>query len=340
MTAKVNRQWRLASRPVGLVQDSNFNFVESEVPELSDGEFLVRNVYLSLDPTNRGWMNAADTYLPAIQIGDVIRGGALGVVEASRNGNFPEGAIVQGLFGWQDYLVSDGRNASLVPHDKKIPLTALFGLFGHIGITAYFGLLDIGKPQAGETLVVSAAAGAVGSLVGQIGKIKDMHVVGIAGGPEKCRWLTEDLGFDAAIDYKNESVSEGLKQHCPAGIDVYFENVGGEILDAVLARINLHARIPLCGLISQYNAAKPMPGPYNLAQLIIKRARLEGFLVSDYMPRAMEAIMDLGKWWMEGKLKYRVDVVDGLEQAPAALNKLFDGSNQGKLIVKVSDEPV
>jgi len=339
MTAKVNRQWRLASRPVGLVQDSNFNFVESSLPELNDGEFLVRNVYLSLDPTNRGWMNAADTYLPAIQIGDVIRGGGLGVVEASRNSKFPEGAIAQGLFGWQDYVVSDGRGANLLPHDKNIPLTAHFGLFGHIGMTAYFGLLDVGKPSEGETLVVSAAAGAVGSLVGQIGKIKGLRVVGIAGGPEKCRWLVDDLGFDAAIDYKNESVSDGLKQHCPNGIDVYFENVGGEILDAVLSRINLHARIPLCGLISQYNASKPSPGPANLAQLIIKRARIEGFLVSDYAPRAMEAMMELGKWWMEGKLKYRVDVVEGLEQAPAALNKLFDGSNTGKLIVKVSDEP-
>lgn len=339
MTAKVNRQWRLASRPVGLVQDSNFNFVESIVPELEDGQFLVRNLYLSLDPTNRGWMNAADTYLPAIQIGDVIRGGALGVVEASRHPQFPEGAIVQGLFGWQDYTVSDGRGAALLPRDKNIPLTAYLGLLGHIGMTAYFGLLDVGKPKAGETLVISAAAGAVGSLVGQIGKLKELHVVGIAGGAEKCRWLTEELGFDAAIDYKNESVSDGLKQHCPNGIDVYFENVGGEILEAVLNRINLRARIAVCGLIAQYNASKPAPGPHNLAQLIIKRARMEGFLVSDYAPRAMEAFVELGKWWMEGKLKYRLDVVDGLEHTPATLNKLFDGSNKGKLIVKVSDEP-
>ena len=339
MTAKVNRQWRLASRPVGLVQDSNFNFVESPVPELADGQFLVRNIYLSLDPTNRGWMNAADTYLPAIKIGDVIRGGAMGVVEASRHPQFPEGAIVQGLFGWQDYTVSDGRGASLLPHDKKFPLTAHFGLFGHIGLTAYFGLLDVGKPKEGETLVVSAAAGAVGSLVGQIGKIKGLRVVGIAGGEEKCRWLTEELGLDAAIDYKSESVSEGLKRHCPNGIDVYFENVGGKILEAVLDQINLGARIPLCGLIAQYNATEPAPGPYNLFQLIIKRARIEGFLVSDYAPRAMEAITELGRWWAEGRLKYRVDVVEGLEHAPATLNKLFDGSNKGKLIVKVSDEP-
>jgi NADPH-dependent curcumin reductase len=339
MTAKVNRQWRLASRPVGMANDSNFNLVESDVPELQDGEFLARNVYLSLDPTNRGWLNAVDTYLPAIQIGDIVRGGAIGVVESSRNSRFPEGAIVQGLFGWQDYVVSDGRGASVLPWDKKIPLTTFMGLFGHIGVTAYFGLIDVCKPKEGETLVVSAAAGAVGSLVAQIGKIKGMTVIGIAGGEEKCRWLTEELGIDAAIDYKNESVASALKKRCPKGIDVYFENVGGEMLEAVLDRINIGARISLCGMIAQYNASKPVPGPHNLVQLIIKRARMEGFLVSDYAPRSMEAINDLGMWWMEGKLKFRIDVVDGLENAPDALNKLFDGSNKGKLIVKVSEEP-
>src|SRR5262249_49752550 len=209
----------------------------------------------------------------------------------------------------------------------------------HIGMTAYFGLLDVGRPHSGETLVVSAAAGAVGSLVGQIGKIKGLRVVGIAGGPDKCRWIVEELGYDAAIDYKSESVAEALDTHCADGIDIYFENVGGEILEAVLARINLRARIAVCGLIAQYNASKPMPGPTNLVQLIVKRARMEGFLVSDFAPRAMEAMMDLAKWWMDGKLKYRIDVVQGLEQTPTALNKLFEGTNQGKLIVKVSEEP-
>ena len=339
MTARINRQWRLAARPVGLIKEGDFEFTESPVPELNDGEFLIRSVYLSLDPTNRGWVNAADTYLPAVKIGDVMRGGAIGVVEESRNPGFPQGAIVQGLFGWQAYVVSNGAGITLLPPAPGMPMTAYLGLFGHIGLTAYFGLLDITQPKAGETLVVSAAGGAVGSLVGQIGKIVGCRVVGIAGGADKCRWLVDELGFDAAINYKSESVLDGLKQHCPNGIDIYFENVGGEILDAVLTLINLHARISLCGLIAQYNATQPVPGPYNFVQLIVKRARVEGFLVMDYMNRAMEAVTALGRWWMEGKLKYRVDVVEGIEHAPKALNMLFDGSNMGKLLVKVSDEP-
>jgi NADPH-dependent curcumin reductase CurA len=241
---------------------------------------------------------------------------------------------VQGLLGWQDYAISDGNGLTPLPHNESIPLTAYFGLFGHIGLSAYFGLLDIGKPKAGETLVVSAAAGAVGSLVGQIGKIKGCRVVGIAGGEEKCRWITEELGFDAAIDYKSEPVLESLKRRCPEGIDVHFENVGGEILDAALSQINIRARIVLCGLISQYNATEPVPGPYNFANILVKRARVEGFIVIDYMNRAQEAVAELAKWLAEGKIKYRVDVVEGIEKAPHALNMLFDGSNKGKLIVK------
>ncbi|HEX8183267.1 MAG TPA: NADP-dependent oxidoreductase, partial [Blastocatellia bacterium] len=256
------------------------------------------------------------------------------VVEQSRNPRFQEGALVQGLLGWQDYAISDGNGLTALPHNESIPLTAYFGLFGHIGLSAYFGLLDIGKPQAGETVVVSAAAGAVGSLAGQIGKIKGCRVVGIAGGEEKCGWITGELGFDAAIDYKSGPVLEGLQKHCPGGVDVYFENVGGQILDAVLSVINLRARIVLCGLISQYNAPEPVPGPYNFANILIKRARVEGFIVTDYMSRAQEAMADLGKWLVEGKIKYRVDVVEGIENAPLALTRLFDGSNKGKLIVK------
>jgi NADPH-dependent curcumin reductase CurA len=243
---------------------------------------------------------------------------------------------VQGLLGWQDYAISNGTGLTALPVNPAIPLTAYFGLFGHIGLTAYFGLLDIGRPKQGETLVVSAAAGATGSLVGQIGKIKGCRVVGIAGGDEKCRWLTEELGFDAAINYKKESVDEALKRHCPDGIDVYFENVGGKILDAVLSHINLRARIVLCGLIAQYNATEPVPGPYNFVNILVKRARVEGFIVLDYLPRAQEAFADLGKWYLEGKLKYRVDVVEGLEHAPQAINRLFEGSNTGKLILKIS----
>jgi NADPH-dependent curcumin reductase len=333
MTANVNRQWRLAARPVGLIKESDFKFTEEPAPTPGEGEVLVRNLYLSIDPTNRGWIER-DTYLPAVGIGEVMRGGTIGVVDQSRNARFREGAIVQGLLGWQDYAVNDGSGLTLLPHNESIPLTAYFGLFGHIGFSAYFGLLDIGKPEAGETLVVSAAAGAVGSLVGQIGKIKGCRVVGIAGGEEKCRWVTDELGFDGAIDYKSEPVLESLQKLCPDGVDVYFENVGGKILDAVLSQINIRARIVLCGLISQYNATEPVPGPYNFVNILIKRARVEGFIVTDYMNRSQEAVTELAKWLTEGKIKYRVDVVEGIENAPRALNMLFDGSNKGKLIVK------
>jgi len=335
MTERMNRQWRLAARPVGNFKESDFEFTREPVPALKAGELLVHNLYLSLDPTNRGWANEADTYLPAVKLGDVMRGGAIGVVEESRNPNFKAGDHVSGLLGWQEYAISDGTGLGKLPEIPGLPLTAHLGLFGHIGLTAYYGLLDVGQPKAGETLVVSAAAGAVGSLVGQIGKIVGCRVVGIAGSDEKCRWLTEDLGFDAAINYKKENVLEALKRECPNGIDVDFENVGGEILDSVLALINLGARISLCGMISQYNATEQMPGPYNLWMLIVRRARIQGFLVSDYVGRAAEAMTALGRWLMEGKIKYRVDVVEGLEQAPRAVNKLFDGSNQGKLVVKV-----
>ncbi|NJM90564.1 MAG: NADP-dependent oxidoreductase, partial [Hydrococcus sp. RU_2_2] len=312
--------------------------VQEPVPTLEEGQILVRNIYLSLDPTNRGWLDERENYLPPVAIGEVMRGFGIGIVEQSRNANFPEGTFVQGVLGWQDYAIADSTNLYELPAYPSIPLTAYLGLFGFIGMTAYFGLLDIGKPKVGETLVVSGAAGAVGSLVGQIGKILGCRVVGIAGSEEKCRWLKDELGFDAAINYKTESVLESLQQHCPNGIDVYFENVGGEILDAVLSLINLRARIVLCGLISQYNATSPVPGPYNFVNILIKRARLEGFIVLDYFNRAQEALADLGQWYAQGKIKYRVDVIDGLENAPGTINKLFDGTNQGKLIIRVSEE--
>ncbi|MGH9800666.1 MAG: NADP-dependent oxidoreductase, partial [Blastocatellia bacterium] len=305
MANRVNHQWRLAARPDGLFKESDFNWTEEAVPELQDGQFLVRNLYLSLDPTMRGWASR-DTYLPAVPIGGVMRGGTIGVIEESRNPNFKVGDHVSGLLGWQAYSITEGKGVNALPNLPGIPLTAHFGLFGHIGLTAYFGLLDIGQPKPGETLVVSAAAGAVGSLVGQIGKIKGCRVVGIAGADDKCKWLIDDLGFDAAINYKTENVAAALKKHCPNGIDIDFENVGGEIMDAVLAQINLRARIALCGLISGYNATEPVPGPYNFANILVQRARLEGFIVLDYAPRAMECMTELGKWLMEGKIKYRI----------------------------------
>ena len=330
-----NGQWRLAAHPKGLVQPGDFRWMEEAVREPGQGETLVRVEYLSLDPTHRIWASGQQSYVAPVAIGEVMRGGAVGVVEASRHPGFPVGARVRGLLGWQQYALSDGRNLTLLPDDPALPPTAHLGLLGHIGQTAYFGLLEIGRPQAGETLVVSAAAGAVGSLVGQIGKLHGCHVIGIAGSDEKCRWIAEELGFDGAINYRTQDVGAKLNQLCPHGIDVGFENVGGAILDAILARINLRARIVVCGLIAQYNAAGAVPGPYNFQQILMQRARVEGFIVSDFAARAPEANSALRRWYEEGKLKYRVDVVEGLRNAPAALNRLFDGSNAGKLIVKV-----
>jgi NADPH-dependent curcumin reductase len=335
MSTRTNHSWRLASRPVGLIKESDYSWVKEPVPELEDGQFLVKTQYLSLDPANRGWVNEGGSYMAEIGLGSVMVAGGIGEVVESRNPSFKEGDLVQGLIGWQEYVISSGQGFNKLPQ-MGLPPTAFLGLFGHIGLTAYFGLLDIADPKPGETLVVSAAAGGVGSLVGQIGKIKGCRVVGIAGTDEKCKWLTDELGFDAAINYKTEPLHKSLKKHCPKGIDIYFENVGGEILDAVLSLINNFARIPLCGLISGYNATERVPGPYNFSRLLTRRVKLQGFIVTDFMSRAQEGIAELGKWYMEGKLKYRVDVVEGLKEAPRAVNKLFEGSNQGKLILKVS----
>ena len=267
-------------RPVRKAKPKNriFGGTRRSVAELANGQVLIRTIYISLDPTNRVWMNEAESYLPALPLGTVMRGGGIGVVEESRNPGFAQGDVVQGLLGWQQYSLSDGAGLGKLPKGVPIPMTAFFGLLGHIGLTAYFGLLDIADPQAGETLVISTAAGAVGSLVGQIGKIKGCHVVGLTGSDEKCHWIKDELGFDAAINYKSENVSDALKRHCPKGIDIYFDNVGGSILEAVLNQINLGARISVCGMISQYCAAAPLPGPSNLANLIVKRARMQGFL--------------------------------------------------------------
>ena len=335
---QVNRQWRLARRPVGEISQGDLELHEEPLRALTEGEVLVRNVYLSLDPTNRVWMSDMDQYMEPVQVGDVMRGGVLGVVEESRNDRFAPGDLVTTMDGWQDYHISTGTLGKL-PSGTALPLPAFGSVLGGTGITAYFGLLDIGEPKPGETVVVSAAAGAVGSIVGQIAKIKGCRVIGIAGSDEKCRHIVEDFGFDGAINYKTENVLERLKILCPDGIDIDFENVGGEILDAVLTLINLKARIVICGLISTYNATDPVPGPYMFRNILMKRARCEGFIVSDYLPRFKEAIGELGKWVMEGKIKYEVDIVEGLENAPTAVNKLFTGANTGKLMVRISDEP-
>lgn len=341
MQAGMNRQVLLAARPVGTIKESDFTRREVPIPQPKDGEFLVRNVYLSLDPTIRNWMNEADSYMPAIKIGEVMRGGGAGIVVESRTPQYAAGDIVFGLIGWQDYCVGSARDPMpMMVMPKGIPLTAALSVFGITGMTAYFGLLDVGEPKAGETVVISTAAGAVGSVAGQIAKLKGCRAVGIAGTDEKCRWVTRDLGFDACINYKTEDVAARLKQTCPQGVDVYFDNVGGEMLDAVLMTINRGARVVLCGAISMYNNSGELPpGPRNYVQLMIQRARMQGFIITDYLPRFPEAAMQIGQWIGEGKLKYAVDIVDGLENAATAINRLFSGANTGKLLVKISDEP-
>ncbi|MBZ5577534.1 MAG: NADP-dependent oxidoreductase [Acidobacteriia bacterium] len=337
---KSNYQWRLGARPQGRVKETDFEWVEASTPELADGQILVRIIYLSLDPTNRVWMEPVDTYMPMLPLGSVMRGITIGVVEASRHRSYAPGDLVQGLGGWQHYYAGDAAGWSKLPRIPGVPLTAFFGALGHIGFTAYFGLLDIGQPKAGETLVVSAAGGAVGSLAGQMGKIAGCRVVGVAGTDEKCDWIMRELGFDAAINYKTTNVGEALQRECPKGIDIDFENVGGPVMDAVLGRINIGARVVLCGLISQYNVQGPAAGPTNFVQILSKRARVQGLIVTDFASRFGEATAQIVQWMQQGKLKYRIDTVEGLRQAPAALNRLFDGANIGKLLVKVSDEPV
>lgn len=318
-----------------MVKETDFSWHEEPAADPGEGQLLIRNRYLSLDPTNRIWMNEADSYLPAVPLGAVMRGGTIGVVEKSRHAGFSEGDVVQGLGGWQEYTLSDGVGVSKLPRIPGLPVEAWFGAMGHIGFTAYFGLFDVGKPKAGETVVVSAAAGAVGSLAGQMAKIAGCRAIGIAGSEEKCRWITSELGFDGAINYRAENVREALRRHCPNGIDINFENVGGEIMEAVIDQLNIHARMALCGMISQYNATAPR-GPANFVNLLVKRATCTGFLVMDFAPRFGEAVQKIAGWLAEGRLKYKLDVVEGLEAAPRALKKLFDGSNTGKLLVKIS----
>ncbi len=333
----INRQWRLAARPNGELSKAHFQWVEEPVAELQPGQIRVRNQLLSLDPTNRLWVNEQDSYLPAVPLGEVMRGVAIGVVEESRCEGVKEGERVTGLLGWQDYAVLPGELATVVPDIPGIPLEAHHALLGATGMTAYFGLLDIGQPQPDETLVVSGAAGAVGSLVCQMGKIHNLRVVGIAGGADKCAYLKDELGCDAVVDYKAGDVDGALRAACPVGIDIYFDNVGGEILDAVLGQIKDFARIIECGLISQYNTGDDAPGPRNYKNILIRRAKVQGFIVMDYLHRAEEAMADIGSWFMEGKLRYRADVREGLEHAPEVLNELFRGANNGKLMLKIQD---
>ncbi|HYB11853.1 MAG TPA: NADP-dependent oxidoreductase [Myxococcota bacterium] len=337
----VNRQWLLSSRPTGLVQESNFAWREVPIPTPSEGQFLVRNLYLSFDPAMRGWMEDRPSYVPPVALGEVMRAGSVAQVVESKSPAFKPGDFVQGTFGWQDYAVSDGKGP--LPVSKLppgVPLTWPLGVLGITGLTAYFGLLDLGKPAAGETVVVSGAAGATGSVAAQIAKLKGCRVIGIAGGRAKCDWLRKEAGLDAAIDYKAEDVGARLREMCARSVDIYFDNVGGEILDAVLAQIATRARLVLCGGISSYNASQPPPGPRNYLNLVIQRARMEGFIVLDYAARFGEAVRELAGWVASGKIKHQEDVQTGLENAPRTFLRLFEGRNIGKQLLKVSDPPL
>ena len=335
----INRQWLLAKRPHGLVGEENFAYAETPIPEAGDGEVLVRNLYLSFDPTQRGWMEDRESYLPPVALGEPMRAGSVGQVVTSNHDGFATGDLVQTTGGWQDFVVVSPET-SVMGLNKIPPGIApemMMSVLGVTGLTAYWGLLDLGMPNAGETVLVSGAAGATGSVAGQIAKIKGCRVVGIAGGAQKCAWLKDELGFDEVIDYKNEDVGERIATTCPNKVDVFFDNVGGDILQAALDNINMHARVVLCGGISGYNATEPVPGPNNLMNLIIMRARMEGFIVIDYMNRSGEAIADLLKWIEAGELKFQVDVQEGFENIPNTLQRLFTGQNLGKQLLKIAD---
>jgi NADPH-dependent curcumin reductase len=334
----VNQQVRLAARPVGLPKPTDWEHTEEPVAEPGEGEVLVKVKYLSLDPAMRGWMNDARSYIPPVGIGEVMRAGGCGEVIDSGHPQFAPGDHVTGITGIQEYAVLAGDGLIKVDPDLA-PLPVYLGTLGMPGMTAYFGLLEIGKPKEGETVVVSGAAGAVGSVVGQIAKIKGCRAVGIAGGEEKCRHVVEELGFDAAIDYKSENVLKGLRRECPQGINVYFDNVGGEILDAALACLARGARVPLCGAISQYNATEGMRGPSNYMSLLVNRASMTGFLVFDFASRYGEAAQEMAGWMQEGRLKSFEDVAPGgVGTFPETLLRLFSGDNLGKLVLEVSPD--
>src|ERR1700712_4459147 len=336
--ASANAQVRLAARPSGLPTDETWEHTSEPVPEPGDGELVVRNLYLSLDPAMRGWLNDAPSYVPPVGLGEVMRAGAVGVVEASNSPKFAVGSYVSGMFGVQEYATSDGSGVVAVD-PSRASLPTYLGTLGMPGLTAYFGLFDVGALAEGDTVVVSGAAGAVGTVVGQLAKIRNCRVIGIAGGPEKCRWITEELGFDVAIDYKNSDVRSELKAAAPDGVDVYFDNVGGSILEAVLGRLALRARIVLCGAVSQYNADGGMAGPRNYMNLLVFRARMEGFVVFDYAKRYKEGVAQMAAWMAEGKLTAHEDVAEGtVADFPDTLLRLFRGENLGKLVLKVAGE--
>ena len=349
-TALQNQQIRLASRPVGMPTRANWHLTSEPVAALEDGGVLVKTLALSLDPAMRGWMNEGKSYIPPVGIDEVMRAGGVGVVVASKNASFAVGDHVNAGLGVQEYCLIPAaqlKRSGIFKIDLNLgSLTQWLNVLGMPGMTGYFGLMDVGQPQAGETVVVSGAAGAVGQTVGQMAKIKGCRVVGIAGGKAKCDWVVNELGFDACIDYKAsapegasrwDAVREGLKQHCSGGVDIYFDNVGGDILDTVLARINLRARIVICGAISQYNNTTAVKGPANYLSLLVNRARMEGIVVFDYAARYHLAIAEMAAYLKDGRMKSKEDVVKGLNTFPETLLKLFNGENFGKLVLEVAE---
>ena len=334
---ELNHRFTLAARPVGMPKRSDWNYAAEPIPELADGQLLIKILYVSLDPAMRGWMNEGKSYVPPVGIGEVMRAGGLGRVVQSKNPAFAVGDHVYGMLGVQQFAVNAGKGLTKVD-PKLAPLPVYLGTLGMPGMTAYFGLLDIGKPREGDTVVVSGAAGAVGMVVGQIAKIKGCRVVGIAGGQEKCQYVVRDLGFDAAIDYKAEDVRKSLHTHCPDGINVYFDNVGGDILEAALANLARGARIVICGAISQYCSTGPVKGPSNYLSLLVNRASMTGMVVFDYADRYAVAGREMAGWMAAGKLKTREHIVEGLETFPDTLLQLFKGENTGKLVLKIADD--
>jgi len=330
--SETNRQWLLAKRPVGMVKESDFELHTAAIPTPGDGQVLVRTRWLAFEPAMRGWMEDRPNYIPPVAIGEVMRGMTVGEVVESRLEGYAAGDLVTGMTGWQEWAVGD-RGLRKLPEGSD-PTLAL-SVLGLTGVTAYFGLLDIGQPKPGDVVVVSGAAGATGSVVGQIAKRKGCRVVGIAGGSKKCAWLTEKAHFDAAIDYKNEDVGTRLSELCPDGIDVFFDNVGGEILDAVLARIARGARIAICGSISRYSLEEPPPGPRHYFNLTAQRGRMEGFVVMDFFPRYDEAAAKLLKWVTDGSIVWEADVQKGFENAPETLRRLYTGANFGKQLLEL-----
>jgi NADPH-dependent curcumin reductase CurA len=333
MKDTINRQVLLVEKPTGKLGPEHFRMVSAAIPSPNDGEVLLRVRYISLDAANRAWMHGA-TYRAAVEADTVMAGGGIAEVVSSKAPGLAPGDIVFGDTGWQDYAVVAARHLSRMP--KLEPMTHLLSVYGIAGLTAYFGLLDVGKPKAGETVVVSAAAGSVGSIVGQIAKIRGCRVVGIAGGKDKCHWLTSELGFDAAVDYKDGAVFKALKAAAPEGIDVYFDNVGGDILEACLAQMNIRGRIACCGAISQYDGVPSAHGPRGVPGLIVvKRLIMQGFIVMDFMDQRDRALSDLQSWVAAGQLKVQEDVIDGLENTPKALIGLLAGENRGKRMIRV-----